>query len=166
MKKAFLYNLSFFFLFVSSVIIFPAKVNGQQWTQVQRFGSADVYEIANSVALDAAGNAYITGHVNNVVDFGTGPLNTGIYGQAYIAKYSAAGVCLWVTRMNCPENPSSPYPLRPEGMAIATNGTSVYVTGTYGNCLTVNGAPSISGNTAFGLKLDAATGNAQWLTGF
>src|SRR5690349_20116225 len=104
MKKA-LYNLFFFLLLVSFIITLPAKVNGQpQWTQSLSVGTATGEEIVNGVALDAAGNMYVTGNYSDVVDFGTGPLPAVGYQNAtngFVAKFSPAGVCQWAIPLSC-----------------------------------------------------------------
>ncbi len=76
--------------------IFLAKfdTNGNHlWSK--RFGSTGMDE-GNSLAIDAAGNVYLTGNFYYAVDFGGGPLggNAGRY-DIFLAKYDSSGNHLW-----------------------------------------------------------------------
>lgn len=59
-------------------------------------GSSEDY--CNSVAVDATGNAYITGYFQNIAIFGSNNITSaGLY-DAFFAKYSHDGVLLWFKR--------------------------------------------------------------------
>ena len=66
----------------------------------KRFGGTHD-DSAQSVAVDASGNVYVSGYFKNTVDFGGGPLTayySGFGGQmrdAFIAKFSPSGAHLW-----------------------------------------------------------------------
>lgn len=47
------------------------------------------------VAVDAAGNVYITGYFWGTMDFGGGPLTSAGASDIYVAKFSPSGVHLW-----------------------------------------------------------------------
>jgi hypothetical protein len=83
-----------------------------QW--VSRYnGTGDSTDAATSLAVDAAGNVYVTGlsaGVGTVLDYAT-------------IKYNAAGAIQWVTRYNGPGNGND----RPAALAIDND--FVYVTG-------------------------------------
>jgi hypothetical protein len=67
--------------------IFLAKYNSSgihQWSQI--FGSTDL-DHGNGVAVDAAGNAFMTGQFRETVNFGGGVLNAVGPGDIIIAKY-------------------------------------------------------------------------------
>ncbi len=99
------------------------------------------YDVANSIAVDNAGNVYVTG-----TSFG-GATN---YDWVTI-KYNSSGVQRWVKRYNDSFNSSD------GGIGIAVNNTGVYVTGTS----VFSG--SISEITT--IKYDTA-GTQQWLVGY
>ncbi len=86
---------------------------GQDWF-VAKFNSSGAYQSyisaggtegdqCHRLAADGAGNMYITGWFRNTADFGNGKTlvakATGGGHDAYIAKYSATGVCQWAYRM-------------------------------------------------------------------
>jgi uncharacterized delta-60 repeat protein len=83
----------------------------QQW--VQRYDAGGGYDYAYSIAVDAAGNSYVTGE----------SVETGTFDYATI-KYNASGVQLWVMRYNGTQNGSD----RANSIAVDGSG-NVYVTG-------------------------------------
>ena len=60
----------------------------------RRLGSAPTYDVANGVALDAAGNVYVAGQYRQQLDLG-GRVLTSVGSPAYVAKYDAQGVVQW-----------------------------------------------------------------------
>ncbi|UOQ72119.1 hypothetical protein [Hymenobacter cellulosilyticus] len=54
--------------------------------------------LANDLALDAAGNAYITGSFGQTASFGTISLTSAGESDMYVCKVSPAGVILWAQR--------------------------------------------------------------------
>ncbi len=74
-----------------------AKYNAQgvlQW--LRRFGGSGA-DVARSVAVDAAGDMYLTGSFSSTVSFGAGVTATSVGAtDAFVAKYSSAGTPLWV----------------------------------------------------------------------
>ena len=86
----------------------------QQWAS--RYGQADgVYGAGAAIAVDKAGNVYVTGKINNpdmYPDYGT-------------IKYNSAGQQQWVARYNGPPANASDYAV---GIALDGSG-NVYVTG-------------------------------------
>lgn len=83
-----------------------------QW--VARYnGPNDSTDAATSLAVDAAGNVYVTGRsagIGTVLDYAT-------------IKYNSAGVVQWVTRYNGPGNSND------RAAALAIDNSFVYVTG-------------------------------------
>jgi hypothetical protein len=78
--------------------IFLAKYNAagvHQWSQ--RFGGTSLDE-ANSVAVDALGNVFVTGDFSGTANFGGANLVSAGSLDAFLAKYNAAGVHQWSQR--------------------------------------------------------------------
>ncbi len=139
----------------------------EQW--VQRYDGPDGRDVALSIALDASGNAYVTGY-----SFGTGS------GRDYVTiKYNSGGTALWLQRYNGPGNSDD------NALSIAVDGSgNVFVTGdswgsggTGSDYATIkyntdgyvqwiqryNGPPGTGLDFAFSIKLDGS-GNA-YVTG-
>jgi Beta-propeller repeat len=89
----------------------------QQWLALYDGPSANSYDSANAIAVDGAGNVYVTGR-------SAGP---GIYGYPDYAtvKYDSAGQQQWVARYNGPGDTDD----QAVAIAVDTLG-NVYVTGT------------------------------------
>jgi hypothetical protein len=125
---------------------------------------------ANSIGVDAFGNAYITGMFYGTVNFGLTPggvannlsENPIGYGDAFVARYNSAdGTCAWARRIHSGSND--------QGIAISTNNFGgSFVTGFYGGSATIQTGPttstnftSASGNDCFILKYDL-NGSLLW----
>ena len=124
----------------------------------KRFGGA-YDDNGNAVAVDAAGNVYMTGYFRGVVDFGGGqlrvPYDTDL--DVFVTKLDAAGNHVWSE--NFPNNGND------RGYGIATDGTSVAVAGMYSNSITIGTVTLVSPNAmtdAFVMNLSAATGAPAW----
>lgn len=63
----------------------------------QRFGGTGDDE-AYSIAIDASGDAFVTGSFQASVDFGGGPLVTAGGADIFVAKYDASGAHVWSER--------------------------------------------------------------------
>jgi len=92
------------------------------WDTVGYSGPAHIRDIANAIAIDGAGNVYVTGQSDNGND------NTG-YDFATV-KFNAAGEEQWVARYNGTGKRSSEMDSRDYARAIAVDNLgNVYVTG-------------------------------------
>lgn len=143
----------------------------QSWTFRNGFGQAGAgfADLGKAACTDASGNVYITGKISdalagNTVNFGTGALVSAGDDDGFVAKFNSAGTCLWAIRFGG----TSFVDL---GEGIATDGTSVYVTGAVNGAMTVGTSatsyPAASaGIDGFVMKLDAATGATTWVTRF
>jgi hypothetical protein len=94
------------------------------------------HEYCSGVALDRAGNAFITGSFDDAVDFGSihaqaGPHNPGISGTSvYVAKYTASGEPAWVKAAGpAPTEQANGY--GPPRAIAADQGGNVYVGGSF-----------------------------------
>jgi hypothetical protein len=63
-----------------------------EWTHLHGGGGSDR---AASVAVDAAGNSYVSGEFERAVDFGGGPLYSAGGDDLFIASYGPNGVHRW-----------------------------------------------------------------------
>jgi uncharacterized delta-60 repeat protein len=112
----------------------------QQW-QVRYNGTGNDYDRANAIALDAAGNVYITGK-----SVGVGSTAE----DAFTIKYDNSGVSQWTARYNGAANGYD------EGKALAVDASgNVYITG--------YSYSSGSNNDYLTIKYDAA-GTQEWIT--
>jgi len=142
------------------VDIFLAKYNSSGnhvWSK--RFGAAAT-DHGYSVALDVAGNVFVTGDfAGTTVDFGGGPLaSSGLSYEGYIAKYDAAGNHLW----------SKPFGPGSEGRSVVVDvAGNAFATGSFSGTVDFGGGPLVAvGNLdTFLVKYDAA-GNHLWSKSF
>ncbi len=86
--------------------IFIAKYDpaGQcQWAQRAGASMETFYEEGRGIAVDAAGNSYITGIASAAAQFGSIPVIAsdaqGSSVNTFLAKYDASGNCQWVKKM-------------------------------------------------------------------
>ncbi|MET0461856.1 MAG: T9SS type A sorting domain-containing protein [Chitinophagaceae bacterium] len=146
-----------------SLLFIPDILSAQTWLFANAFGtSASGTDKGTGVAVDAAGNVYVTGSYTGATNFGTGALATAVGADGFVSKFTSAGVCLWSIRFN------STNVAVDQGLAIATDGTSVYVGGSYAATgLTVNGTASnanLGGTDGVIFKLNATTGAVLWIS--
>lgn len=155
MKK----SLHLLFAFIFAV---TSQLSAQDWAWAKSAGGLQKVE-SYSIAIDSAGNSYVTGWFENSLEFGTTTLVASVSGNQYasdifIAKYDKDGDFVWAQRAG-----GTNYDY---GTSIATDPSgNVYVTGLFIG--TVNfGSLSITSSTVdydvFIAKYDAS-GNALWV---
>jgi hypothetical protein len=106
-------------------------------------------DFANAVAVDSAGNAYITGFTDGTLD---GQTNAGGI-DAFLAKYDSSGNKLWVKLLGTSGNDGA------FGVAVDASGNA-YITGYVGGSL--DGQTYAGLGDAFIAKYDSS-GNKQWV---
>jgi hypothetical protein len=86
----------------SGADIFVARYNTDGnpiWVQ-KAGGNDSIYgDQATAVQLDAAGNAYVTGHFSGTANFGNTNIATSAFNDVFVAKYATNGQPAWVTRL-------------------------------------------------------------------
>jgi len=104
-------------------------------------GGSPRHEYCSGLALDRAGNAFITGSFDDAADFGSihaeaGPHNPGITGTSvYVAKYTASGEPVWVKAAGpAPTEQANGY--GPPRAIAADQGGNLYVGGSFRHAVT------------------------------
>jgi hypothetical protein len=95
----------------------------------QSFGSDGTNDTAVSLDVDAANNVFVTGSMPKDASFGTAPNTISIavsgFGDAYLAKYTAAGAIAWVKKVGAGGTE------RGFGVAVDPTNSSVWMVGSY-----------------------------------
>lgn len=126
------------------------------WTHAS--GSTGLQK-GEGVAVDAAGNIYVTGSFKETVDFGGGPL-TSAGDSVFVAKLDAAGNHLWSKSFGDAAGQA--------GTAIALDAAgNVVIAGSFNGTIDLGGGPltSAAGSNVFLAKLDPAGGALLWSAG-
>ena len=141
--------------------------NGQplSFTSAVNYGGAG-NDQGSRVAVDAAGNVYVTGVCSGAVDFDPGPgvANVGVPGpfNAFVAKYAPSGVLIWAR--NQPAGIAQSFTMAVDGAG------NVFTAGTFIGTCDFDPGPGISNITSVGgvngfiSKLDS-NGNLVWAKG-
>ena len=123
----------------------------------KRFGSTSD-DVANAIAVDAAGNVHLTGHSGALVDFGGGALTPA---GVFVVKLSSAGNHIW--SKGCGGGGA-------DGNGIAVDGTgNVLVTGFFDSTLSCAGGQSVTSlgkGDVFVVRMSGASGVPIWTKGF
>ncbi|MFQ5511853.1 MAG: FlgD immunoglobulin-like domain containing protein [Candidatus Krumholzibacteriia bacterium] len=136
--------------------IFLAKYDASgvhQWSQ--RFGDTTA-DVGFGIAVDASGNAIVTGTFSGTVDFGGGNLTSAGANDIFVAKYDAGGVHQWSKRFGDVGSDLS------SGATVDASG-NVIVTGSFEGTVDFGGGNLTSAgfNDIFIAKYDAS-GVHQW----
>jgi hypothetical protein len=154
-----------FFAAVVSFALFVASADAQtpsfQWSK--RVASTDNSEdeLSTGLAIDSAGNVYVTGWFDGENDFGGIVLtNTTTGGQdIFVAKYDSTGALVWVQQAGS----DTPSWNGGRGIGVDTNG-NVYVTGQFfGNASFGTNIVSALTNQEFFLAKYDSSGTVQWV---
>jgi hypothetical protein len=102
--------------------IYVAKFDGSGNAQWARHAGGGEYNEGSKLALDSAGNCYVTGYFSGTANFGGVVLTSSGSGDMFVAKYDGAGNVLWAKRWGGLTDD------RGMGIAVDSAGNS-YVTG-------------------------------------
>jgi hypothetical protein len=164
MKKMHLLFVFGIFLFSSTAIFCQAPT----WQWGYGAGGAG-NDIAYSISTDANGFSYVTGTFHATASFGSQTLTSAGNRDIFIAKYDAAGSCIWARSIGGPGEDF--------GYGIDIDGAgNCYFTGNYGNVV-FTGKYDTNGNVVWisndstnnvglcrSISVDAS-GNS-WITGY
>ncbi len=127
-----------------------------------RYGDAGDNQSALGVAVDAFGNAFVTGYFRSVIAFGATTLTSVGGSDAFVVKLASAdGQPSWAARFgNISDDQVA------TGLAVDSGGNPI-LTGAFAGTMTFNGnITAIGAQDGFVAKLDGATGAALWGTRF
>ena len=138
--------------------IFVAKLDSNgNWLWAVKAGGAGNDE-GHGIAVDGAGNAYVTGYFNNTATFGSYTLSAteGFYSDIFVAKLGTSGNWLWAVEAGAVEHDVG------DGIAVDGAGNA-YVTGYFKNTAHFGShtLTSSGGYDIFAAKLDPS-GNWLW----
>lgn len=115
------------------------------------------YDSGFGIAVDGAGNVYVTGAYSGTATFGTTPKTSAGLTDIFVAKYNNSGNLLWIQSAG---GAGEDY-----GNVIAVDGAgNVYVTGTYSSTATFGSTNKTSAGSydVFIAKYNSA-GAVQWV---
>jgi hypothetical protein len=117
--------MRYFYSFIIT-LFFASSLNSQNWVWAKSAGgiNANQYDDAYSIAVDPAGNSYVTGSFEGTATFGSFTVTSVGDVDVFVAKYDPAGTCLWVKRGGCI------YADEAKGIAVDGQG-NIYITGFY-----------------------------------
>jgi hypothetical protein len=131
---------------------FLAKVSPVGTLEWVRLLGTPLSEIGTSVAVDAAGNAFVAGTTGGRLG---GKVNGG-HNDAFVAKFAPDGALFWVSLLGTTEEEY--------GYAVAMDAAGfAYLAGQTGGTL---GATSSGSRDAFVACLDGNTGATEWIRQF
>ena len=122
------------------------------WSKSYGGASSDY---SSGLVIDASGNLLVTGGFLGPVDFGTGPLTTPGYYDAFVAKITAMGQTVWAKQLKGGAGMGN-YAL-PAALAVESTG-AVVVGGYFYGQVDLGGGPltSAGGTDAFLARFDAS----------
>lgn len=143
--------------------IFIVKYNNSGVTQWAESAGGSANDLANGVAADSLGNAYVTGYfASSNINFGTGIINnnTANTQDIFVTKYNGSGTAVWAQR--------SGGSMDDYANAIAVRGNRLYITGGFNSASIAVGTTTLNNNSAgtsdFLLARYDLNGNVQWAT--
>lgn len=123
----------------------------------RRFGDASVYQEGFDVAVDAAGNAFVTGYFDGSINFGGDGFTSGGLTDIFLVKLDTMGNHLWSKAF------AAPSPQYGDSVAVDSQGNVILAAGGFN---TVNfgggGLASAGSYDIFLAKFDGVTGAHLW----
>jgi len=140
----------------SALVTVTGAAGGTPWAR--SFGS-EASDVGYGVAVDAGGNAVMTGRVESTVDFGGGVVCPPA--AIFVSKYSPTGATLWSKCLGSAYGGGT-------GRAVAVDGSgNVLVTGKFGGTIDFGTGPlNSNGATSIFLAKYSSSGNALWARAF
>lgn len=173
-------------LICSILTLFTTTTTAQQWNWAVSAGDGSNVDQCYGIATDSQGNVYWAGSVRGTSQFGCGTITTGSNTAGVLAKYDAAGNCLWVRSVLVTFDDALAYDIAIDGedriyITGSYNGTAVFSDsislGSYvgddiflarydvnGTCLWARRAGSSSNDEARGIAV--STDGDVFITGF
>ncbi len=133
--------------------VFIAKLTNQGLWQWAISAGGTNEDSGRSIAIDGAGNMYITGGFRGSAIFGGTILTTSIDPEVYVAKISADGQWQWAVAGNGTSDD--------EGVDIAVDTTAVYVLGSFDGSMTL-GNITLTGTYDVFVACLNTSGGWQW----
>ncbi|MBK8251668.1 MAG: SBBP repeat-containing protein [Polyangiaceae bacterium] len=126
-----------------------------QWSK--RFGDANIYQEGFDVAVDSAGNVFLTGYFDGSINFGGAGFMSGGLTDIFLAKFDAAGNHLWSKSF------SAPSPQYGASLAVDSMGNVVLLANGFNTIDFGGGGLTSAGNyDIYVAKFDGVTGNHLW----
>lgn len=152
-----------FGLFLGGLLLQAVPSYAQEFGWARQLGGAQA-DVGYGVAADVAGNVYVAGYFNDVVDFdpgaGVANLTSGGDDDIFVAKFDSAGSLIWARRMGGAD--------KQQATDITADGVgNVYVTGWFAGTADFDPGAGVANLTApgessaFVAKLDSS-GNFVW----
>src|SRR4029077_4504160 len=131
--------------------------NGGDYIWSHSFGGIDVYDSSYAIAVDRAGNLFVTGEFQDTADFGGGLRSSNGYRDIFVAKYTANGDPRWSSAFGRPYDDSG------KSIGVDTNG-DVVVTGAFLQTAAIGdkSLTSAGGYDIVLMKLSGVDGSALW----
>lgn len=135
----------------------PVDKNGDTLVAAPPFIISASGALGLDVAMDTAGNIYVTGSFGGTTSFDSIPQTSVGIIDAYVAKYSAAGEIQWVRSIGGPRHD--------EGRSIAVDESgNVYVAGDFYETASTGGKSATSeGDADIFIAKYNTNGEAQWI---
>lgn len=136
---------------------------GQSLAWAKRAGGTN-FDQGEGIAVDGAGNSYVTGWFTGSATFGPGETNettlTSAGSDVFVAKYGSNGSLLWVRQASGPDSHT-----RGEAISVDAAGNS-YITGVFRFAITFHEGTMLPGFASGDLDLFVAkydgSGNLVW----
>ena len=81
-------------------------------------------DYAHAIAVDGAGNSYVTGEIESTAYFGSSSIRTNGDNDIFVAKYDTNGNLIWVKKLGGSTKSD-------KGLGISVSGGNVYLTGKF-----------------------------------